>query len=105
MHDETWIQAEAEQAELIISTVPIEEISEKILELDVECEKILRTDDLENAARYLQEGAYYVSVDDILTGEVIREHVIGITGEKDYREELRRRNLLEVRRYLKENEG
>lgn len=105
MHDETWIQAEAEQAELIISTVPIEEISEKILELDVECEKILRTDDLENAARYLQEGAYYVSIDDILTGEVIREHVIGITGEKDYREELRRRNLLEVRRYLKENEG
>lgn len=105
MHNQTWRDAKAEDAQLIISTVPLKNVSEKILDLDIESEKILRTDEVDNAAEYLEEGAYYVSVDDILTSEVIREHVIGIIGDKEYREELRRRNLLEIRRYLKEDEG
>jgi CPA2 family monovalent cation:H+ antiporter-2 len=105
MHDQTWRDAKADDAQLIISTVPLKNVSEKILDLDIDSEKILRADEVDNAAEYLKEGAYYVSVDDNLTSEAIREHVIGIIGDKDYREELRRRNLLEVRRYLKENEG
>jgi CPA2 family monovalent cation:H+ antiporter-2 len=105
MHDQTWRDAKADDAQLIISTVPLKNVSEKILDLDIDSEKILRADEVDNAAEYLKEGVYYVSVDDNLTSEAIREHVIGIIGDKDYREELRRRNLLEVRRYLKENEG
>lgn len=105
MHNQTWQDAQVEDAQLIVSTVPLNAISQKLLGLETEAEKILRADDIDNAAKFLKDGAYYVSVDDVLTSEVIREHIIGIIEDREYREELRRRNLLEVRRYLKENEG
>lgn len=105
MHNQTWEDARSEEAQLIMSTVPLRDISDKILSLETEAEKILRADDVKSAAEFLEKGAYYVSVDDILTSEVLRDHVVGIIEDREYREELRRRSLLEVRRYLKENEG
>jgi len=105
MHDKVWREAKVEKAQLIVSTVPIIGISREILTLDIDAEKMLRTDNIDDAAELMDQGAYYVSVEDILSSEVIREHVVGITKDKEYREELRRRNLLEIKRYLEEDEG
>jgi len=105
MHDKVWKKAKLKKAKLIVSTVPLIQISRKILSLDTETEKILRSENIEEAAELMDQGAYYVSVEDILSSEVITEHVIGVMKDQSYREELRRKNLLEVRRYIEEQEG
>lgn len=105
MHDKVWEDAKKDESQLIVSTVPLIGVSRKILSLETDAEKMLRTDDADEAAELLKQGAYYVSVEDILASEVLREHIVGVTKDKKYREELRRRNLLEVRRYLEEQEG
>lgn len=105
MHDEVRQKARADKAQLIVSTVPLIQISRKILDLETEAEKMLRSENIEEAAELMDQGAYYVSVEDILSSEVITEHVIGVIKDPSYRDELRRKNLLEVRRYIEEEEG
>lgn len=105
MSGETWEKAEVEKADLIISTAPFRAVSERILELDTEADKILRSDQLEEAHELLEEGATYVAVPDILSSELIEDHLRRTLNDIDYREELRRKNILEVKRYLQGSEG
>ncbi len=104
MDDETWEKANPEDAKLIVSTIPFKQISKKILGLETDAEKILRANNSLEAKSLLEEGALYVNVPDILSSEELVEHVNGVIEDRNYREELRRRNLLEIRRYLQEHE-
>lgn len=105
LNDETWEYANPQDAKLIISTAPFPEVSRKILSIDTESGKILRTDALSDAERLIHQGADYIIVPEILTAELIKEHLLGLESEENYKEELRRRSLLEVRRYLESEEG
>ncbi|MFB6241603.1 MAG: cation:proton antiporter [Candidatus Nanosalina sp.] len=105
MEDETWREAGAENARLILSTVPLEKVSEKIMQLDSRADRILRSKTIDEASRFLDEGALYVSVPKILGSDLLLEHVEGLMEDREYRNDLRRRNMLEVRRYLRDLEG
>jgi CPA2 family monovalent cation:H+ antiporter-2 len=105
LNQETWKYANPEKAQLIISTAPFKEVSEKILKLETNAGKILRADKLPEAENLIHRGANYVIVPEILTAKLLREHLLGIESEENYKEELRRRSLLEVRKYLESEEG
>ncbi len=105
MDDDTWEKAKIDDAKLIVSTIPVKKVSEKILELDTDAEKILRSGDIDEAADLLEAGATYVEVPDVVASEQLIDHLKGVLEKENYREELRRRNLLEVRRYLEQEEG
>lgn len=105
MEDETWENGCYRDAELIISTIPLEKASNRILELETDAEKILRSKEVEEARRHVEEGALYVSVPKILSSELLLDHIEGIMENKLYREDLRRRNMLEIRNYLQDREG
>ncbi|MFT4893130.1 MAG: CPA2 family monovalent cation:H+ antiporter-2 [Candidatus Nanohaloarchaea archaeon] len=105
LNHETWKHANPEDAKLIVSTAPFREVSEKVLTLDTNAGKILRAEELGEAENLIHKGADYVIVPEILTAELIKEHLLGIESEENYKEELRRRSLLEVRKYLESEEG
>ncbi|MFB6209365.1 MAG: cation:proton antiporter [Candidatus Nanohaloarchaea archaeon] len=100
MNSETWELCDTEKAKLVISTAPFRMVSERILELEADTEVILRSEKLDEARKLMEKGAIYVIVPEILTAELIREHLLGLESEQNYAEELRRRSLLEVRSYL-----
>jgi CPA2 family monovalent cation:H+ antiporter-2 len=105
MDDKTWHEADYRDAKLIISTVPVEKTSQKILELETEADKILRAEEVEEARELLDQGAIYVTLPEILSSELLLDHVEGLMENRQYRDELRRKNLLEVKRYIQEREG
>lgn len=98
MHQPTWEKAGYKDAEMIISTVPLRHVSDKIMSLETEAEKVLRTPDEEQAEEMLERGALFVSVPKILASQRMREHLEGVINNPNYREELRRKNLLELRK-------
>ncbi|MBC5792424.1 MAG: cation:proton antiporter [Nanohaloarchaea archaeon] len=104
MDEETWKKASSRSAKMVISTIPFRRISKKILDLETDADKILRAQSTLEARELLEDGALYVNVPDILSSEELVEHVNGVIEDRHYREELRRRNLLEIRRYLQEHE-
>lgn len=105
LNDETWKHTNPDEAKLILSTAPFPEVSGKILRLETDAGKILRAENLSRARELMEEGADYVIVNEILTAELVKEHLLGLESEENYKEELRRRSLLEVRRYLDSEEG
>jgi len=105
MEEETWEKADYMDAKLIISTVPLKNVSDKILDLDTECDKILRSNDLDHAQEFLDRGAIYVNIPKVLTSELLLDHVEGLMENERYKEDLRRRSMLEIRRYLQDEEG
>jgi CPA2 family monovalent cation:H+ antiporter-2 len=105
MEDESWTKAGSRDADLIISTIPLPLISEKILELETDADRILRAETIEEARSLLEKGALYVNVPEILSSELLLDHVEGLMENRQYRDELRRKNLLEVKRYIQEREG
>ena len=105
MEEETWEKADYSKANLIISTVPLRKVSDRILELDTDSDKILRSTNLEEAEELLDEGAIYVNVPKVLSSELLLDHVEGLMENKRYKEDLRRRSMLEIRRYLQDEEG
>ena len=100
MDIETWQEANYTEANLIISTVPSMKVSRKILELDHPEDKIVRAEEADEASILLDQGAMHVIVPDIASSELLIDHIEGIVHNDNYREELRRKSLLEVREYL-----
>lgn len=96
----TWRKAHLDKAKLIVSTIPQKQVSERILGLPTEADKILRSSEVEEAKLLLEQGAFYVNVPDILSGEELLDHLHGVMENTNYREEIRRRNLLEIRQQL-----
>ena len=98
MHQKAWNKANYQEADLIVSTVPLRHVSDNIISLDTEADMILRTPDEEQAEQLLEEGATFVSVPKILASQRLAEHIEGVLNDRNYREELRRKNLLELRK-------
>ncbi|MFB6190095.1 MAG: cation:proton antiporter [Candidatus Nanohaloarchaea archaeon] len=105
MDDSTWRRAFEDRARLIVSTVPQRKISLAVLDREEPGDKILRARDVEDAAELLEKGALYVEVPDIIASEQLIDHFKGMMENPDYREELRRKNLLELRQYIQQEEG
>lgn len=98
--EKTWKAARADKASLIVSTVPSHQLSEEIMNLDTDADKMLRTPEVEEAIDLLERGAFFVEVPDLLASEQLIEHIRHVKRDINAREELRRRNLLEIRKYL-----
>lgn len=106
MVDETWTEARPEKAKLIISTIPLRSASEKIIGLDTDADRILRSESVEEAKQLLKrENVTYVNIPDLTGSELLADHIEGIMRDINYREELRRKNMLELRKYLQSDEG
>ncbi len=102
---ETWENAGYRKAELIISTAPITKVSDTVLELETDADTILRAEDVKEAQRLMDKGATYVSVPEILSSELLTDHIEGIMENRSYREDLRRKSMLELRRFIQDTEG
>ncbi len=101
----TWRNARMNTASLIISTAPIQRISNRILELETEADIILRSESIVRAAEFLERGATYVEVPDVAASEKLTDHLVGVMDNRNYAEELRRRKLLELRQYMRDEES
>ena len=102
MDDITWREANYQEANLVVSTVPSEKVSNYILKRSEPEDKIVRAENVEEALRLLENGALHAVVPDISASEKLLEHIEGISKNPERREELRRKSLLEFRRYLSE---
>lgn len=100
-----WSEANFKEAQAIISTVPVMKVSEHMLKLDTDADMIMRSETIEGASKLLDKGAIYVNVPEILSSEMLADHIEGVIQDENYREELRRRNLLEIRKFLQSEEG
>jgi CPA2 family monovalent cation:H+ antiporter-2 len=105
MDEEPWKKVRTEDARLIISTVPVQKVSHRILDLDVDTDIILRASEIHEASELLDRGAIYVSVPEVVSSEMLLDHVEGVLQNVNYREELRRRNLLEIKKFIQSREG
>jgi len=97
-----WEKAGSDTAGLVISTVDHEPVSRAILDLDTAADLVLRTSNVETAEDFLEAGATYVSVPNILAGEQLLEVVEGLLEEDTSGEALREQHLdqlLELERY------
>jgi CPA2 family monovalent cation:H+ antiporter-2 len=84
MEQYTWTKANVERAELIVSTVDSNSLSNWILTLaeDGDVDVVLRARTVPTARDLLERGAVYVSVPEILAVEQLVEHVEAVaTGE------------------------
>ncbi|MFP4038433.1 MAG: cation:proton antiporter [Candidatus Nanohaloarchaea archaeon] len=100
MDKETWQEANFTEAKLVVSTVPSFRVSKKIMELEEPEDKIVRAENMEEASILLNQGAVHVIVPDLASSEILIDHIEGIIHNENYREELRRKSLLELREYL-----
>ncbi len=100
MDDITWREANVSEARIIISTVPSKRVSEEILRLEEPEDKIVRAENKEEAAEMLEKGALHTIVPDIAANEKLLEHMEGLENNIRLREELKRENLLEFKKYL-----
>ncbi|MES3630195.1 MAG: cation:proton antiporter [Longimonas sp.] len=75
MEKYTWKKANPTAAQLVISTVPIEPLSRRILNLASGTDTILSADTVDSAFDLLDEGALYVTVTDLLAGEQLVQYV------------------------------
>ena len=98
MTKKPWEKAQVDEAELIISTIPITKISNHILEIETEADKILRAETIPEASQLLKKGATYVNIPEITASEMLQNHIQGILQNPEYREQLRRKNLLKLRK-------
>ena len=102
---ETWEKADFQDAQLIISTVPLERVSMIVLDLETDADIILRSENVEEAKKLLKEGAIYVNVPKILSTELLSDHIEGLMENRLYREDLRRRSMLELKKFMQDREG
>lgn len=102
MDEDTWRKLKPENSKLLISTIPQRKISLEILRHGKPGAKFLRSENIQEGAELLEKGATYVEVPDIVASEELIDHLEGVFEDINYREELRRRNLLELRNQLQE---
>ena len=70
-----WEKANVEDANLVISSVPSERISRRLLAFDFDTDVVLRANDQQTALELLEAGATYVIVSDLLAGEELTQRV------------------------------
>jgi CPA2 family monovalent cation:H+ antiporter-2 len=99
MEPYTWKKAKPEAARLVISTIPIDTVSRRILDLTSGTDVILNADDVSAALDLLDRGALYVTVTDLLAGEQLVQYVEALIHKNVTPDVLRykQRKLLEKR--------
>ncbi len=75
----TWSRAHAARASLVVSTVEADSVSQRLLEFEVEPGLMLRTQSVERARSYLEQGATFVVVPDLLASDRLLEHIDRLT--------------------------
>jgi CPA2 family monovalent cation:H+ antiporter-2 len=98
--DHTWRAAKAEKADLIVSTVPSHGLSKEILSLDNGADEMLRTPEVDEAADLINQDAFFVEVPDLVASEQLIDHINQVVKDVNTKEELRRRNILDLRQDL-----
>jgi len=58
---------------------------------------------MEAGAEFVDDVSY-VEVPDLMASERLADHIKGVMEDPSYKDELRRRNLLEIRKILNEQE-
>ncbi len=96
MEPYTWEKAQADSAQLIISTVNSDPISERLLGFDFDADLILRSDEVEKANRLLDSGALYVTISDMLASEQLIKQLRALIDGKMTREELKENQQAEL---------
>lgn len=98
MEQYTWKKAGIERAQLIVSTVDSNSVSNRILMLaeDVDVDIVLRARTVSTARDLLERGALYVSVPEVLAAEQLVEHVEAVAAGDISRMELRADSLAEL---------
>jgi len=89
----TWEKAQAGSAKLILSTVPYDPISKRILELGVDADVVLNATEVDTALDLMEEGALYVVVSDLLAGEQLVTYTQAIISGEMTPEELRSQQM------------
>ncbi|MFP4115943.1 MAG: cation:proton antiporter [Candidatus Aenigmatarchaeota archaeon] len=101
MEDESWEKANCKEADLIISTAPQKNISEKVLSLDTDARKVVRSNRFEDAAELLDQGVDYVIVPDLLASEQLVDYVEeAIYGDREMTKRMRKDLLGELKEDL-----
>lgn len=75
LDDKTWEKANYKEASMIISTPPQTHISEKVLSLDTDAMKVVRSNSFRVANKLIDEGADYVMVPSLLAAEQLVDYV------------------------------
>ncbi len=88
MIHETWEESKYREAQMIISTIPLNNITEKIIELKTEAYKIVRTEYPEEAKKYIDDVLYEI-VPKYLSCTRLIENLKGSLGSEKYRKRLR----------------
>jgi len=92
----TWQKARVETARLIISTIPFEPVSQRLLTLSFEADLILRADTVTSALQLLDEDVLYVIVTDLLAGEQLVQYVQALLDGRLTPAELRAQRVAEL---------
>jgi CPA2 family monovalent cation:H+ antiporter-2 len=91
MEQYTWTKANVERAQLVVSTVDSNSVTNWILTLveDADAGVVLRARTVSTARDLLERGALYVSVPEVLAAELLAEHVEAVAAGDVSRAELR----------------
>lgn len=92
----TWEKARVEDAQLVVSTIESETISQRLLSLANGTDVVLRADDVASAFELYEKGATYVTISDVLAAERLVEHIESIASGEIRPEQLRNGHLAEL---------
>ncbi|NBB72672.1 MAG: potassium transporter Kef [Bacteroidetes bacterium] len=92
----SWQKANVDAARLVISTIPFEPVSRRLLASSFEADLILRTDTVTSALQLLEEDVLYVVVTDLLAGEQLVQYVQALLDGRLTPAELRAQRVAEL---------
>jgi len=92
----TWQKARVETARLIISTIPFEPVSQRLLTHSFEADLILRADTVTSALQLLDEDVLYVIVTDLLAGEQLVQYAQALLDGRLTPAELRAQRIADL---------
>lgn len=95
----TWEKANVDDAKLVISTVNSDPVSNRLLALDFDADLMLRTNDVWTALDFIDRGALYVSISDLLAGEQLVQHLHELFENDLTPSELREKQRSELEEY------
>lgn len=88
MVEDVWENAYFRDAKMIISTVPLEKISDNVLDLKTDADKIIRAKNMKQVRKYIEKCIYVIYPHFLATKKLI-EHLRGSLESEDYRKRLR----------------
>lgn len=91
----TWEKANADDAQLVVSTIGSERLSDRILSLTEDTDAILRAETASAALDLMERGALYVTVPEVLAAEQLVEHIEALAEGSISNSELREQQLAE----------